>query len=180
MNPDGRRGDPRNRLLNPMFSVQRAVLACAMICSLCACTMPRKAPTEADLAGQPGGRAAPPSHSAPPPERIDPHPPALPKAESRAAARPAVVTPARVLVRPAPAYPASLGADGTEGRVMVRYTVDASGRARDLQIVQASHPLFAEEVRAAMARWRFEPARDASGNAVEAPGQQSFRFRQED
>ena len=67
-----------------------------------------------------------------------------------------------------------------EGRVLVRYTVDASGRAADLQIVRASHPLFAREVQAALALWRFEPARDAAGRAVPVPAVQSFQFRVQD
>ena len=65
---------------------------------------------------------------------------------------------------------------GVEGRVVATFVVDAEGRARDVE-AQASHAAFAQAVREVLPRWRFQPARDASGRAVAAPVRQVFRFR---
>ncbi|MBN8750230.1 MAG: hypothetical protein J0I65_22350 [Variovorax sp.] len=45
---------------------------------------------------------------------------------------------------------------------------------------QASHAAFVQAVREVLPRWRFEPARDAAGQAVAAPVRQVFRFRVDD
>lgn len=159
-----------------------ALSACVLMLCLGACTLPKKAPMQADAIGQAGGTASTLGPSSPSRDPMAAEGPIAvpPKVAIQAPRHAPAVTPPQPLERPAPAYPSSLSADGMEGRVLVRYTVDASGRARDVQIVQASHPLFAKEVQAALARWRFDPARDATGHAVPAPAQQSFQFRTQD
>jgi len=67
--------------------------------------------------------------------------------------------------------PRSVWQADTRGRVVVRFTVGADGRARDCHIRQTSgHPaLDAITCRLIERRFRFEPARDAAGRAVASP-----------
>jgi len=59
----------------------------------------------------------------------------------------------------------------TRGRVVVRFTVGADGRARDCHIRQTSgHPALDDiTCRLIEQRFRFEPARDERGRAVASP-----------
>ena len=160
----------------------QVLIVCALLAGLGACTMPKKAPREDDLAAQPGGRAptALPAPAPSRPEAPDPHPPRV--ARSAAPAWPQAVTPARVLKRVAPEYPPALIAQGLvlEGQVLVRFTVDASGQVRDPKVSRSTHPQFEKAAMAALTHWRFEPARDAAGQAVPAITQQAFQFRVQD
>jgi TonB family protein len=63
-----------------------------------------------------------------------------------------------------PLYPAEMERRGIEGRVVVRFVVDTTGRAdiETFRIIEASHPLFAAAVREALPRMKFRPA--AMGN----------------
>ena len=90
-----------------------------------------------------------------------------------------VVVPARPLVRLPPDYPAALREQGIEGRVVASVTVSASGQVEAVTIRSATDPLFEQAVRAALKRWRFEPARSQSGQAVPSRVQIPFRFRVE-
>lgn len=152
------------------------LIVCALLAALGACTMPKKAPREDDLAAQPGGKVPAPSR----PEAPDPHPPKV--VRPAAPAWPPAVTPPRVLKRVAPQYPPALIAQGLvlEGQVLVRFTVDASGQVRDPKVSRSTHPQFEKAAMAALTHWRFEPARDAAGQAVPAITQQSFLFRVQD
>ena len=87
-----------------------------------------------------------------------------------------MAVPPRLLARVDPDYPAELLAQEVRGTVRVRLTVDRAGRARDVQIVSASHPGFVRAVREALPRWRFEPARSASGETVPARIEVPVRF----
>jgi periplasmic protein TonB len=62
---------------------------------------------------------------------------------------------------PLPRYPDMLRSRGTEGYARVRFVVGANGRAEleTLQVLDATHPAFAEAVRAVLPRLRFAPAR---------------------
>lgn len=69
--------------------------------------------------------------------------------------------PAAMLPRtPLPRYPDMLRSSRLEGGVRVIFIVGADGRVEmeSVRIVEASHPLFAEAVRAALPRMRFRPA----------------------
>lgn len=59
-----------------------------------------------------------------------------------------------------PAYPRALVASGLEGRVVIRFIVDTSGRVEpgSIEAVESTHVLFTEAARAAIARARFAPA----------------------
>lgn len=78
---------------------------------------------------------------------------------------------------PEPKYPASLRAAGIEGRVVVQFVVDTLGRAElaDLQVVETPHALFADAVRAVLARYRFTVG-EAAGRKVRTRVQLPFVF----
>jgi TonB family protein len=68
-----------------------------------------------------------------------------------------------VIARPgnhSPDYPASLRNAGISGEVLVRFVVDTTGRveAGSIEIVNATHELFAEAVSRWLPRTRYEPA----------------------
>lgn len=92
---------------------------------------------------------------------------------------PAVAVNARPLVRPPPDYPAALRDQDIEGRVVASISVAASGQVESVVIRSATHPLFEQAVRSALKRWRFEPARSASGQALPDRVQVPFQFRVE-
>jgi TonB family protein len=77
----------------------------------------------------------------------------------------------------APAYPAFLEHEGIEGAVTVQYVVDTTGTADSTSLVvsQTTHPAFAESVRAALPRMRFQPA-ELQGHLVRQMVRQEFRF----
>lgn len=62
---------------------------------------------------------------------------------------------------PLPRYPDLLRAQRIEGRAVARFIVGTDGRVElaSVQILDASHPAFAESVRAVVSRLRFSPAR---------------------
>jgi TonB family protein len=77
----------------------------------------------------------------------------------------------------APAYPAFLEHEGIEGAVTVQYVVDTTGTADSTSLVvsETTHPAFAESVRAALPRMRFQPA-ELQGHRVRQMVRQEFRF----
>lgn len=62
---------------------------------------------------------------------------------------------------PLPQYPGLLRTRGLEGNARVRFVVSATGRAElaTLEVLDATHPAFAEAVRAVLPRLRFAPAK---------------------
>lgn len=77
----------------------------------------------------------------------------------------------------APRYPDALRQSNIAGSVSVRFVVDTLGRAEmdGLTIVEASHPLFAEAVKNALALYRFTPG-EVSGHKVRTMVQIPFTF----
>lgn len=76
-----------------------------------------------------------------------------------------------------PPYPDTLRYDHPDGRVLVRFVIDSSGRvdARSIRIVMATHRAFAESVAATIAELRFVPAvRD--GQRVRVRVEHEFDF----
>lgn len=62
------------------------------------------------------------------------------------------------LVQVAPEYPANARLAAVEGYVVLRYRVDANGRARDVRLVDVQPSgVFEKAARRALAQWRFEP-----------------------
>jgi TonB family protein len=76
-----------------------------------------------------------------------------------------------------PDYPAVLRKAGVSGEVLVRFVVDTTGRVEggSIEIVNATHPLFAEAVTRWLPRTRYEPAQ-ASGGRVRQMVEQRVDF----
>jgi TonB family protein len=84
----------------------------------------------------------------------------------------------RTAASAAPVYPPELMKAGTEGAVFMRFVVDTSGRAdpATVEVVRATHPLFAEAVRSAVPQMNFTPAM-VGGRRVRQVVEQNFQFR---
>lgn len=78
---------------------------------------------------------------------------------------------------PQPTYPEMLRTAGIEGRVVVEFVVDSTGRVRDgsLKVVEASHELFTTSVRRTLPSLRFIPAR-VQGHKVAQRVRVPFEF----
>ena len=148
-----------------------ALLTCA---ALAACTPPKRAPT---LEEQTADR----TESVAPRATVTVEPAvASPSRISRPRTLPAFVEPPRPLTRPPPRYPSALANDAISGRVVVSFEVNDDGRIEAVEILQSSHPLFAQAVQAALVQWRFAPARAASGETVRARLRLPFEFKVDD
>lgn len=81
-------------------------------------------------------------------------------------------------VRPSePAYPPLLRAQGVEGEVLVRVSIDARGRVRSVSVLRGSgHAAFDEAARTAALQERFSPAK-RGGVAVPFTLSYTYRFR---
>jgi len=78
----------------------------------------------------------------------------------------------------APSYPLSLIEKQVEGSAMMRFVVDTTGQIdmATVQVLRASHPLFAKAVTDAMPLMRFRPA-IAGNHIVRQLAEQEFRFK---
>jgi protein TonB len=90
----------------------------------------------------------------------------------------AVDEPATVLLQRPPRYPPSLQSAGLEGRVTVRFVIDAGGRVEpgSIRITSAGHPGFEGSARETIRNTLFSPAR-VRGRAVRQWAQQAVVFR---
>lgn len=90
----------------------------------------------------------------------------------------AVDEPATVLLQRPPRYPPSLQSAGLEGRVTVRFVIDAEGRVEpgSIRIESAGHPGFEGSARETIRNTVFSPAR-VRGRAVRQWAQQAVVFR---
>lgn len=81
------------------------------------------------------------------------------------------------IATPTPPYPEMLRAAGVEGRVVVRFVVDTTGRIEpaSLEIRESTHDLFTRAVRDALPRFRFAPA-EANGRRVRVLVEMPFEF----
>jgi TonB family protein len=88
-----------------------------------------------------------------------------------------VEEPATPLEVASPIYPAALRAQGVSGQVIAQFVVDTEGDVdvATFKVIDASHELFSEAVRAAVAGMRFTPAK-VGGRAVKQLVQQPFVF----
>lgn len=57
-----------------------------------------------------------------------------------------------------PDFPAAMRRARIDGKVIMALIVGENGRAEQIQVEQATHPLFAEAALAAVRHWRFKPA----------------------
>jgi TonB family protein len=78
----------------------------------------------------------------------------------------------------APVYPSELIEQLVEGSVLTNFVIDTTGRAdtSTIEILQATHPLFAQSVRTAIPDMRFSPAM-VQGRKVRQVVEQRFQFR---
>ena len=78
---------------------------------------------------------------------------------------------------PAPRYPGALRESGVSGRVLVRFVVDTLGRAEldGVEVLEATHALFADAVKRALGLYRFSPG-EIGGRKVRTMVQLPFTF----
>ena len=84
----------------------------------------------------------------------------------------------RILTPARPRYPERLRALGIEGTVVVRFSVDTTGRvdSKSAQIISATNPEFSRAVLEALDGFRFRPA-EVGGRHVAALAEMPFEFR---
>jgi len=83
-----------------------------------------------------------------------------------------------VLSTARPRYPETLRQAGVDGRVLVRFTVDTTGRIdpASVEIVSSTHDLFSRAVKDALGGFRFKPA-EVGGRRVRALAEMPFEFQ---
>ncbi len=74
-------------------------------------------------------------------------------------------------------YPKAAKASGVEGDVTTKFVIDQKGRAVDCISSNGVNSMLVAGSCAVVARWRFRPAKDASGKAVASPMAQTFQWR---
>ncbi|HYZ48893.1 MAG TPA: TonB family protein [Sphingomonas sp.] len=75
-----------------------------------------------------------------------------------------------------PPYPPQLLRTGVEGKVVVKILIGADGRVKQVAILSADDPLFADAAeRQALRKWRFKPA-TRDGAPIESWKQMTVRF----
>lgn len=76
-----------------------------------------------------------------------------------------------------PPYPPQLLRTGIEGKVVLRVRIGTDGRVKQVAIISADDPLFADAAeRQALRKWRFKPA-TRDGIAIESWKQMAVRFQ---
>lgn len=84
---------------------------------------------------------------------------------------------AHVLAQGTPRYPEQLRSAGVDGRVLVQFVVDTTGRIdpTSIKVLESTHELFSRAVRDALGAFRFAPA-EVGGRRVSALAQMPFDF----
>lgn len=83
----------------------------------------------------------------------------------------------KVVEKTPPVYPEEARKEKVQGAVILEATVTAKGETRDLATVQDPDARLTAAAREAVARWRFEPARDGEGRAVAVRYQVTVNFK---
>ena len=83
-----------------------------------------------------------------------------------------VLTPAH------PRYPESLRSASIDGRVLIEFLVDTTGRVdmRSVRVISSTHDLFTKAVTDALPSFRFKPA-EINGHRIAARAQMPFEFQ---
>ncbi len=76
----------------------------------------------------------------------------------------------------APDYPAQMRRANLDGKALVALIVLPNGKPDQVQLIEATHPLFAEAAVEAVRHWHFKPAMK-NGTAVAASMQLPIEFR---
>jgi len=84
----------------------------------------------------------------------------------------------RIVTSGTPRYPEDLRRSGIDGRVLLRFTIDTTGRIdlSSVQVVQSTHDLFTRAVRDALGKFRFRPA-EVGSRKIAALAEMPFEFR---
>lgn len=110
---------------------------------------------------------APPVAPQQPLPPLDPGAPLPPSIDTAPVEAAAVQPPVRLPDQPAPRYPASALRRGESGTVVVQVEVGVDGHPSAISVAQRSGSRDLDRAAVeAVAGWRFEPARDAAGQAV--------------
>ena len=75
-----------------------------------------------------------------------------------------------------PVYPPQMEEIGVNGIARVQIRVNTQGSVSNVQVLSATHPLFARSAVRAVSQYRFTPAKQ-NGRPVESAFTQTFRFR---
>jgi protein TonB len=83
----------------------------------------------------------------------------------------------RIIVSAKPRYPEALRRAAVDGRVLVRFVVDTSGRVdmMSVQLVASTHALFTAAVRDVLPTFRFKPS-EVGGRRVASLVEMPFEF----
>jgi protein TonB len=83
-----------------------------------------------------------------------------------------------VLAQGKPRYPESLRSAGVDGRVLVQFVVDTTGRIdmASVKFLSSTHDMFSRAVRDALGAFRFRPA-EAHGKKTPALAEMPFEFQ---
>lgn len=101
---------------------------------------------------------------------------AVPQAQGATA--PAATLTLVPLSTPAPEYPREAMISGTQGYVVVEFTINLEGGTQDISVVEASpQRTFDQAARRAVARWKFQPLLE-NGQPVEKRVQRRIDFKQ--
>jgi len=87
-----------------------------------------------------------------------------------------VDSPPVVIDQVPPDYPAAMRRNNLDGKVLVALIVLPNGKPDQVQLIEATHPLFADAAVEAVRHWRFKPALK-NGVAVAAQMQLPLEFR---
>ncbi len=69
------------------------------------------------------------------------------------------------IYQPPPRYPDTLKKRNINGQVTVKFWVDSSGKAKDIEVIESSHRGFNRAVLSAIAKWKFYPSAESSSKA---------------
>jgi TonB family protein len=84
-------------------------------------------------------------------------------------------TPPKLIAGRTPKYPVNRLLAEKDGYAVIAFDITAAGRARNLTEIESSHPKFYNHTHNAVAKWKFEPARqDGVAVAVRCSFRQDF------
>lgn len=127
----------------------------------------------ASTAPRAAGGGTTPSVPAAAPARTPSSAGALPQAQGATAPTLALVP----LATPAPEYPRDAMMSGTQGYVVVEFTINLEGGTQDISVVDASpQRTFDQAARRAVSRWKFQPLVE-NGQPVEKRVQRRIDFK---